>query len=218
MAVPFATTNIRVQRWSITQPGTLNTLVFNAPAIIGRSKGRESYDYRGTAVSGWNEQLDAKLNSDETTANYSDIVTDLGTGTRYRVIWSEFRQGFGLDHLEAGLSLYAPTSTYSLFRNTTTNEFGDVLPSNGSYPASGAAWKGVEGTVREVQSDTQLPTSQQPGTARNLQGRFPVGLDIRPGDIIRDDVTFVTYSVVTKGFVSDQTSADIGVELLKNTV
>ncbi len=216
MGIPFATTTVKVQRFSTSSPGTLTTVTATQPAVVGKISGKEIWAYRGIAEAGWREDLTSKLNTDFMGVEYGDIVTDLGTGIQYRAVWATPRQGLGLDHMESGLSLYQPTGLYSCFRGTTTDSFNDVVP-NTSVAPSAASWAAIPGEIREVTRDRQEDGTMQPGTVRVLAGRFPTGLDIRPQDRIRNDTSGVSYTVLNVGLITEAGNADVGVELKKIT-
>lgn len=212
MTLPLTTTTTRHQRWSTSAPGTLDLIESASPSVVGAITGKEIYAFSGTANSGWKEDLSAKLACDLEDVEYGDLITDLGTGRMYRVLSAFLVQGLGLDHTQAILSGYATTGVYSLYRGTTDDEYGDKIPN-----ASDALWQHVPGEVAERTRSTQDPVTEQPGSVRQLAGRFPPLMDIQVRDRIKDEDTGITYVVAAVGLVSGSTPSDVGVELTRIT-
>lgn len=214
--MPLTTTHIHVGRWSVTQPGKLVTVARRFPAVVGRISGKELYAYRGQAEGGYKEDVSAKLNTDLREIRYNDIVTDLGTDTSYRAVWARYRQGLGMDHMESGLAIYAPTDTYSVYRGFLLDGDGDQIPAmpGSSQPVA----VNLPGEVREVARDTQGPVTMQPGSARTIAGRFPPGVTLLPQDRLLAETSGIVYVVTAMGLVGEGSPADVGVELTKITV
>lgn len=103
MTLPLATTTVTVAVDTRTEPdGAPDYSAATGPhqAHISAPSGSEQTGGEGS------ERIDAQLYIDAgITLEHNAQITDLGTGLEYRIVWSQARQGLGLDHQVAGLVL-----------------------------------------------------------------------------------------------------------------
>lgn len=88
--------------------------------------------------------------------------------------------------------MYALASTTcSILRGTTTNEWGDVIDDpNGQVVATG-----VPVSLSITNTTASDPATQQIRTIRSLTGAIQSDTDIHETDRLRDDTTGVVYAV-----------------------
>lgn len=101
--IPFATTTIAVEAQTEPEPGegrTGTVVATGRRVVIGSPGGVEAY-----APGGGSTTITHGLQVDPTPelADGTPVVIDETTGTRYEVVWTAHRTGFGLDHTVAGL-------------------------------------------------------------------------------------------------------------------
>ena len=103
--------------------------------------------------------------------------------------------------------MYALASTtVSILRGTTVNDWGDVID---DIDAARVVATGVPVDIAVTNTNTFDPTNQQIRTIRSIGGAIQSDTDITASDRLRDDTTGVVYIVesVTQrmgpGFVGD---------------
>lgn len=101
MTIPVATTTIRVDQGTETEPGeglSWTSTAFGIRAHIGTPTGNDQL-----RAGGGRETIDAVLHADSVSLAHTDRVYDETTGEVWQVVWVQPRQGLGLDHTHAGL-------------------------------------------------------------------------------------------------------------------
>ncbi len=84
---------------------------------------------------------------------------------------------------------FTPTTTVSILRGTTVNDWGDEVDSDTTV-ATGIPASVMERTLTDID-----PSSGDPRTARAVVGGVPAGTDVRDGDRLRDERTDITYAI-----------------------
>jgi hypothetical protein len=106
VSIPLATTTVRVlrpdagaDRDPYDPPGEPSTVAAGVRATISTSSGTEK------VAGGSQEVVNFRLACDqyEGGLHHKDTIVDERSGEVYNVVWSVTRNGFGLDHFQAGL-------------------------------------------------------------------------------------------------------------------
>lgn len=89
---------MRAPQGDTDQPATYNAFAQNRRAVVHSQAGQER------VLGGQQEDVLGRVDLDpgEDIRHY-DRVYDRGTGHTWEVVWVRLRQGFGLDHIEAGV-------------------------------------------------------------------------------------------------------------------
>jgi hypothetical protein len=82
-------------------------------------------------------------------------------------------------------------TTISVLRGTTTNAFGDTIPSGTPVQS------GIPVFIGETGRKVQDPSSSTPRTIRQVTGRVPAWAGIRNTDQLLDEKTGDTYMILS---------------------
>jgi hypothetical protein len=103
--------------------------------------------------------------------------------------------------------MWLSTSTFSILRGTTTDQFGD--PKDTDQPVR----TGIPGSVREIRSIVTTISEGRGQQVRFLVGRLQAGTDIQNGDRIRDEHTGQVYIIDAIDPTPQSPILDTGVRL-----
>lgn len=100
--IPLAVTTIAIRRPppddDPLEQGPKRLMETGIRAVIGSPSGAD------LMAGGDRSVVAARLTADPCDLRPSDEVQDETTGDRYQIVWVRTRQGYGLDHVAAGLS------------------------------------------------------------------------------------------------------------------
>lgn len=80
-------------------------------------------------------------------------------------------------------------SRVSVLRGTKIDSFGDSISDDV------VVVEGVTASIVEQNQTARTASDDAPRQVRYITGRVPAGIDVRPGDRLRDDATSETYLV-----------------------